>query len=92
MACMTTETGLWVAKSWPANRASKTGLVIRCWESMLIASSPLMESLRLSRNPFRNRSNCSRTAESVLRSPRMVLIRAIWDRAMSATSVAHWSQ
>ena len=60
--------------------------------NMLIASSPLMESLRLSRNPFRNRSNCSRTAESVLRSPRMVLIRAIWDRAMSATSVAHWSQ
>ncbi|SHP92232.1 Uncharacterised protein [Mycobacteroides abscessus subsp. abscessus] len=90
MRCMTLDTGLWEAKSCPSKRASKTGLVIRCWDSMLIASASLMESLRLSRNPFRNRSN----SLAVFLSPwsRIVLMRVMSDEEMSATSCAQSSQ
>ncbi|CFE62755.1 Uncharacterised protein [Mycobacterium tuberculosis] len=88
--CMARDTGLCDAKSCPANSASNTGLVIRCCESMLIASSGVIESLRLSRSPARNCSNAAAAVASA--PPSRAWIRVVSVAAMSATSAAHCSQ
>ena len=71
--CMAFDTGLFVANESVPKRASKMGRVMRCWDSIEMASSSVMLSLRLARNPWRNRSNSSPTPVSI---SRMACMRA----------------
>ena len=90
MSCMTRETGLWSVNSWSPKRASNTGFVIRCCESIDAAASLVMESLRLLRSAATNSSKRAPTGPS---GPSIrARIRSSWRRAMSVTESAHFSQ
>ena len=64
MACIARDTGLFIAKESVPESASKIGRVMRCCDSMEMASSGVMLSLRLARSPVRNLSNSSATLGS----------------------------
>ncbi|MOA54545.1 hypothetical protein D3C78_1781840 [compost metagenome] len=88
---MALDMGLWLAKLYSSNRASKTGLVIRCCASISMISPSVMLSLRSSRSSAAKALKAARSLVLVS-SSRMAWMRSMWVRAILAMSLAQSAQ